>query len=219
MDLVDWLPPVGAAVAVVVLLVAAAAVLIALKRAAPAWIGGLAILTGVFAAGSVALTTVVKATQTVLDQGGRPAPARAGDAPPERRPLGLRGRPEAAGQGQAGRTGHRRLHHPDLPGHAAGGERPRRLCVGPHRLLHRDDRHRPARAGPLLGRRGHAPGPSEVVSIDLVAEARRTTPRACGSPRSWRSPGRGCLLRPAPGPGGLRDPLHGLLSRPSPTSR
>ena len=65
-DLVDWLPPAAAVAAVVVLLVAAAAVLVALKRAAPAWVGGLAILTGVFAAGSVALSTVVNATQTVL---------------------------------------------------------------------------------------------------------------------------------------------------------
>ena len=67
-DLVAWLPPAGAAAAVLALLVAAAGVLVALKRAATkaAWAGGLAILTGVFAAGSVALTTVVNATQTVL---------------------------------------------------------------------------------------------------------------------------------------------------------
>ena len=65
-DLVAWLPPVGAAAAVLVLLVAAAGVLVGLKRSGLRWTGGLAVLTGVFLGASVALSTVVEATETVL---------------------------------------------------------------------------------------------------------------------------------------------------------
>ncbi len=65
-DLVVWLPPAGAAAAVLVLLVAAAAVLVGLGRSGLRWTGGLAVLTGVFLGASVALSTVVEATEMVL---------------------------------------------------------------------------------------------------------------------------------------------------------
>ena len=65
-DLIGWLPPAGSAAAVLGLLLLAAGVLVLLRRHRLQWRGGLAVLTGVFVGSSVALSTVVSATQTVL---------------------------------------------------------------------------------------------------------------------------------------------------------
>ncbi|BAM04393.1 hypothetical protein PSMK_22340 [Phycisphaera mikurensis NBRC 102666] len=65
-DLVPWLAPAAAGVASVALLVGVAVLVVLLRRGGPRWVGALAVLTGVFAVASVALSSVVAATETVL---------------------------------------------------------------------------------------------------------------------------------------------------------
>lgn len=65
-DLVPWLPPAAAVGTILALAAIAAAAIVLLRRARVRPLGGLAVLAGVFLGSSIALTSVVEATQTVL---------------------------------------------------------------------------------------------------------------------------------------------------------